>query len=982
MQVALAQTLRLLVEESCGGGSQNGCQVRRGAAMLSTSQTTDSGSAAIVSIKDTPTAVSCNCQQARELIQPERLKGLGGEPLFEITHNITGVLGEDVYLSCRYLGKSEIQSAKWRRHSKFKSKRLAGFLSGKPFSHGDFSYPDSPTNLTVQMKVSTVEAEGQYICEFESEYEYYSDSVLLTVVARPDIQILVNAETINGTHYQSVSCSAVGGRPVPQISWLINGRPPSDSSFTVNVTETAHSNGTSTMSSILRFPTHLQDEDTVICVVQHPTLSNPKLTTARVETYTRPNVTIKAEMVQQGGSDFWVVSCISSGGRPDADISLALSSDKELQREDSTDADMQTSSVLLPVIVYEGHNVTCVFDHPKFIHKVSQVITLPSFYLSSVQLLNPEVGSNSNDFQGTEYFELQEGKNDTIIRLQIMGNVPRYNATCKKDDGPLPEGVELVGSSLTVQGPVEYHHAGLYECFFSYHHLEAMLKFNVTIKPQDIQPVPPTIQVDLRTEDGRTVIECSAADAVPAANMSWLLPPGVSGVSWFNFTSHNESHSVRGVLLLPACSPWELTAECVINHPAFEESRNRSITLPLCARPNITINSSTEWRDGDEYTKVDCSVTGVAPAANITWQVGNKDNSISSVMETKVQADGLVLARSSALVLSSLYSGQILTCMVEHPSLEAPEKRTIHILVHQAPLLSVSIVRQQDSPLWLAVCDCRGEGAGTNLAWILPENAKGQTSLNSEYEGFVRKARLTYQFPLALHEGQELTCVYQFERGATEKKSIHIPRYHISAVRVLNRTTPLQSRYGGEAIAHRLTLQENHHSQRVLLQVDGNVPEYNLSCKRSDGSFVQMDGVAMVFQPQLTEQDEGLYTCRASFYHHTAAVSIQVEVTSMDKQFVLVTMVCMSSAFAIILILVVTLWVCCNRISRTQYKQQESLSALTSLMQEPGSPEVKKPAVTETNSKEYAQLIPKACGSCENMRLASPLDVLYKTSLM
>ena len=57
-----------------------------------------------------------------------------------------------------------------------------------------------------------------------------------------------------------------------------------------------------------------------------------------------------------------------------------------------------------------------------------------------------------------------------------------------RDDGPLPEGVELVGSSLTVQGPVEHWHAGLYECSFSYHHLKATLKFNVTVKPQVIQP--------------------------------------------------------------------------------------------------------------------------------------------------------------------------------------------------------------------------------------------------------------------------------------------------------------------------------------------------------------------------------------------------------------------------------------------------------------------------------------------------------------
>lgn len=84
-------------------------------------------------------------------------------------------------------------------------------------------------------------------------------------------------------------------------------------------------------------------------------------------------------MVQNGGSEFWVVSCISSGGRPDTDIALALNTDEDLQREEHSDSDTKTSSVLLPAAVYEGVNVTCVFDHPTFTDKVSRVLTLPSF---------------------------------------------------------------------------------------------------------------------------------------------------------------------------------------------------------------------------------------------------------------------------------------------------------------------------------------------------------------------------------------------------------------------------------------------------------------------------------------------------------------------------------------------------------------------------------------------------------------------------
>ncbi len=253
-----------------------------------------------------------------------RVSGVGEEPLLEITENITAVLGKDAYLSCRYLGEDDILSAEWNHQSNsaVRSKRVAGFFyKDKSFNHDGFSVPESITNLTVRMKVSSVEVEGKYICEFRSLQEHYTKSAFVTVVgkssqytflqsfttiwkklqwltefvysftAQPDIQILVTAETINGTHYQSVSCSAVGGRPPAQISWLVNSLPPSENHFTVHMSDTNHSNGTSTLSSTLRFPTHLQDEDSVTCVVQHPTLPNPTLTTARVETYSKLTIT-------------------------------------------------------------------------------------------------------------------------------------------------------------------------------------------------------------------------------------------------------------------------------------------------------------------------------------------------------------------------------------------------------------------------------------------------------------------------------------------------------------------------------------------------------------------------------------------------------------------------------------------------------------------------------------------------------------------
>ena len=121
------------------------------------------------------------------------VSGPGGEPTLEITHNITAVLGEDVYLGCRFLGESEILRAEWKRQTKTTSKRLAGFNIKGSFGRDGFSVPDSITNLSVKVNVSSVDMEGEYICVFESGDEDYFDKAFITVVGKPiqNISVIV-----------------------------------------------------------------------------------------------------------------------------------------------------------------------------------------------------------------------------------------------------------------------------------------------------------------------------------------------------------------------------------------------------------------------------------------------------------------------------------------------------------------------------------------------------------------------------------------------------------------------------------------------------------------------------------------------------------------------------------------------------------------------------------------------------------------------
>ncbi|XP_036393633.1 uncharacterized protein si:ch211-149e23.4 [Megalops cyprinoides] len=908
----------------------------------------------------------------------------------EVERNVTGILGEAAVLRCQYTGNDTIIVSSWTQTVSGKTKILAGYHFNTPSKKNEnFGPLASPSNLTVSMQVYGLEAEREYCCSFTTTEERMLECVFLTVLVRPVVQVDLEQSMKNGTHYQTVTCSALS-KPAAVIGWLINGRHPSADVYSIATTTIQHPNGTATQTSMLWFPTHLQEAGEVTCAVSHLTLPESLRTAVKAQTFVSPTVTIETSLTGEEGAGLREVVCTAAGGRPAASITWDLAGDAPdgspevtVWRDNETDTETVISSVSIQPDQYEGETITCHVTHPKHPQEQQRTVTLPTYHLSSVRVVSADAEEIGPENETVYQVTLEAGQRNVKIALEVTGDVPRYQVTCTKENDSLPAGVEVTGSVLCLEGPVEPSQAGLYTCDAFYYRHRSSVRLEIVLAPAVLQTAvsPPTIKTQTWEEADRRVVECSASDAFPAANLSWDLPAGLSRTVRSSSSFQNGTHSVTSILYLPVCLTRELTVECVVQHPALVDAEARPITLPACVAPDITVRSSTVWVEGVQYTEVECTVDNAEPAAKISWGVEgvDGDNGTSELtellMKNWTQQNGPKTVRILVRLPIGALSGRDIACVVEHPALKTPDRREIRIVPagrqpsHTPPapplassVLGVSAGRHKASWLWLAVCEFRGDAASVNLSWVLPENATGKTVSRSWHEGGRLRADVTYEFTLALHEGENLTCLLQNEYGL-EEKILHIPHYYISSLRVLNKTTPYQRPQSDGSLVHRIALQPHLRSQRILLRAYGNVPEYNITCVRSDGSVVWAEGGALVFLSEVTQRDTGLYTCHASFYHHSASVLIQVEITSKDFNLWLMTVTCFSTATAVILILAVSLCIFCKRhggdLSKSEsvHKKRESLAALTALLHDPCSPQLKKQSSPEGKCPEYTGLV-------------------------
>ncbi|XP_016423829.1 uncharacterized protein LOC107752385 isoform X2 [Sinocyclocheilus rhinocerous] len=880
-----------------------------------------------------------------------------------LDQTVTGILGEEVYLRCLYTGQSNILYSSWNRFdSTKKAKKMAGYKSSASFfNRENFDIPASITNLTVKINVTSFDQEGEYTCVFDSEEDETKDTMFLSVIARPDVDITVKEEVVNRTLYHAVTCSASGAKPEAVIRWEISGALPRDDIFSVNMINPVHPNGTTSSISVLRVPLIMNNESTVTCVVEHPAFTEPKRANIEVDTFVSPVISMETFLVPEGGEDFQEVICTATGGRPHPNITWILPEFRNMPplERNVSKPDSVISSYRFPSDPYEGENIFCVFSYMflPFINK--RKITLPIYYLSSLQLKDLDYAINR---ENQTSLALVEGDTDITIRMDVLGNVPSYKMKCSREGQPLPEDVDVVGSDLFIRGPIQLHLVGQYLCQASYRRHQASLQFTIKVNPKVLLPVtfPPNISVNLVKNSDYVHIECLASNAVPAANVSWILPQEINSTIHSEDTHYNGSCSVRSVLTVPRCMTHKYAVECVVDHPDFMEKERRQIPLPVCAPPNITLQSGVEWDNGITYAWLVCSVQSQTPAAAITWAVERHGIDISSsefVMTQPVFHEShMVVAQSTVRIPIYSHAGCSVTCVVEHRGLEKPENKSI-VLPSLGPSASLAFLGEERyTQIWHAVCEFSGDGVKPNISWVLPdEDTVTQATTEVKYNGIKVEVNSTHEFQLSQYEGKDLICLIQNKLGRDERRTIRVPKYSISSIEVLNETT-LDRRSHGQN-EHRLALQENLSNQKILLRAHGNAPSYKTICYREDGSAADTVGMALVFTEPVSELDAGLYICHVSYHHHMAKVFIRVDVTSEETQHMIFITICFSSAAAITLILIIILVVLCKsgRSHSSQKKDGRERESLAALMQDPRCPD--KTVIPGTAGPHYAELV-------------------------
>ncbi|XP_030294828.1 nectin-3-like protein isoform X1 [Sparus aurata] len=264
------------------------------------------------------------------------------------------------------------------------------------------------------------------------------------------------------------------------------------------------------------------------CKVATFPLGNTQASTT-VNVLVEPKVYVSAGSTAliDGGNDTVVATCIAERARPPAEVSWEsnLFGQSEVQLFDEVNGTTSTQVRYLwqPTRHIQGHALTCVVRHPALQNDFRIPYQLNVQYAPDISVVG---------YDGDWYV----GRENVQMTCKANANPPAHHFRWIRLDSEMPEGVEIMNSTLLFLRPLQRNDSGVYRCEVA--NDINLRSRDVRILIQDPPTMPSTITAPVLTgsasstlvdEKGHVLLSSPTLEALPESNLGSIVGGAVGG---------------------------------------------------------------------------------------------------------------------------------------------------------------------------------------------------------------------------------------------------------------------------------------------------------------------------------------------------------------------------------------------------------------------------------------------------------------------
>ncbi|XP_011609803.1 nectin-3-like protein isoform X1 [Takifugu rubripes] len=264
------------------------------------------------------------------------------------------------------------------------------------------------------------------------------------------------------------------------------------------------------------------------CKVATFPLGNTQATTT-VNVLVEPKVYVSAGSTAliDGGNETAVATCIAERARPPAEVSwesnLFGQSEVQLLNEVNGTTSTQVRYLWQPTRHTQGHTLTCVVRHPALHSDFRIPYQLNVQYAPDISVVG---------YDGDWYV----GRDNVQMTCKANANPPAHHFRWIRLDSEMPEGVEIINSTLLFLRPLHRNDSGVYRCEVA--NDINLRSRDVRILIQDPPTMPSTITTPVVTgsasstlvgEKGHVLFSSPTLEALSESNLGSIVGGAVGG---------------------------------------------------------------------------------------------------------------------------------------------------------------------------------------------------------------------------------------------------------------------------------------------------------------------------------------------------------------------------------------------------------------------------------------------------------------------